>query len=167
MFNSLFLAIRFLILIFSDHKHVALENVALRHLSVANYSIALNCRGFFEFDITSRLRHDFYNFSHRWNDRFSIQKTSFLFMDLLRDLQSEIEQRGLTGAGKADTLALRSRFTYTPSGFRRLVRPSLTSLINQRKRSTLLPVCCRKVSGKGRKSPENSARKILNPMKSM
>jgi len=33
-------------------------------------------------------------------------------MDLLRDLQSEIEQRGLTGAGKADTLALRSRFRY-------------------------------------------------------
>ena len=33
-------------------------------------------------------------------------------MDLLRDLQSEIEQRGLTEAGQADTLALRSRFTY-------------------------------------------------------
>ena len=33
-------------------------------------------------------------------------------MDLLRDLQSEIEQRGLTGVWKADTLALRSRFTY-------------------------------------------------------
>ena len=33
-------------------------------------------------------------------------------MDLLRDLQWEIEQRGLTGAGKADTLALRSRFRY-------------------------------------------------------
>ena len=70
-------------------------------------------------------------------------------MDLLRDLQSEIEQRGLTGAGKADTLALRSRFTYTPIGFRRPVRPSLPSLINQRKPITLLPVCCRKESGKG------------------
>ena len=33
-------------------------------------------------------------------------------MDLLRDLQWEIEQRGLTGVGKADTLAMRSRFTY-------------------------------------------------------
>ena len=31
MLNSLFLAIRFLILIFSGHKHVALENIALRH----------------------------------------------------------------------------------------------------------------------------------------
>src|SRR5215831_9979652 len=31
MLNSLFLAIRFLILIFSGYKHVALENVALRH----------------------------------------------------------------------------------------------------------------------------------------
>src|SRR5690349_7159953 len=89
-------------------------------------------------------------------------------MGLLRDLQSEIEQRGLPeGAWKADTLALRSRFTYTPRGFRRLVRPSLTSLINQRKCSTPLPVCCRKESGKGRKSPENSARKPLNPMKSL
>jgi len=29
-----------------------------------------------------------------------------------------------------------------------------------------LPVCCRKESGKGRKSPENAARKILIPMKS-
>jgi hypothetical protein len=64
------------------------------------------------------------------NDRFSIQETSFPFIGLLRDLQSKIEQRGLTsGPGKADTLALRSRFTYTPSGFRRLLS-SLTSLIN-------------------------------------
>jgi len=31
MLNSLFLAIRFLILIFGGHKHVALENIALRH----------------------------------------------------------------------------------------------------------------------------------------
>src|SRR6516162_6773629 len=31
MLNSLFLAIRFLILIFSGHKQVALENIALRH----------------------------------------------------------------------------------------------------------------------------------------
>ena len=31
MLKSLFLAIRFLILIFSGHKHVALENIALRH----------------------------------------------------------------------------------------------------------------------------------------
>jgi hypothetical protein len=29
----------------------------------------------------------------------------------------------------------------------------------------LLPVCCRKEAGKRRKSPENSARKPLNPMK--
>jgi hypothetical protein len=35
------------------------------------------------------------------------------------------------------------------------------------KTGTLLPVCCRKESGKGRKSPENSARKPLNPMKSI
>jgi hypothetical protein len=31
MLNSLFLAIRFLILVFSGHKQVALENIALRH----------------------------------------------------------------------------------------------------------------------------------------
>src|SRR5499427_1441549 len=31
MLNSLFLAIRFLILVFSGHRHVALENIALRH----------------------------------------------------------------------------------------------------------------------------------------
>ena len=31
MLNSLVLAIRFLILVLSDHKQVALENVALRH----------------------------------------------------------------------------------------------------------------------------------------
>jgi hypothetical protein len=31
MLNSLLLAIRFLILVLSDHKQVALENVALRH----------------------------------------------------------------------------------------------------------------------------------------
>ena len=31
MLNSLLLAIRFLILVFSGHKQVALENVALRH----------------------------------------------------------------------------------------------------------------------------------------
>jgi hypothetical protein len=30
MFNSLLLAIRFLILVFSSHKQVALENIALR-----------------------------------------------------------------------------------------------------------------------------------------
>jgi hypothetical protein len=42
-------------------------------------------------------------------------------MGRLRNRQSEIKQRGFTGgAGKADTLALRSRFTYMPSGFRRL-----------------------------------------------
>jgi hypothetical protein len=35
------------------------------------------------------------------------------------------------------------------------------------KHGNLLPVCCRKESGKGRKSPENSARKPLIPMKSM
>src|SRR5215468_7322146 len=31
MLKSLFLAIRFLILVFSGHKQVALENIALRH----------------------------------------------------------------------------------------------------------------------------------------
>src|SRR6516164_2879960 len=31
MMNSLLLAIRFLILVFSGHKQVALENIALRH----------------------------------------------------------------------------------------------------------------------------------------
>ena len=31
MLNSLLLAIRFLILVFSGHKQVALENIALRH----------------------------------------------------------------------------------------------------------------------------------------
>jgi hypothetical protein len=31
MLNSLLLALRFLILVFSGHKHVALENAALRH----------------------------------------------------------------------------------------------------------------------------------------
>jgi hypothetical protein len=36
MLNSLLLAIRFLILIFSGHKQVALENVALRHLWLLN-----------------------------------------------------------------------------------------------------------------------------------
>jgi len=77
-------------------------------------------------------------------------------MDLLRNLKSEIEQRGLTGgAGKADTLALRSRFTYTPSGFRRLVRSSLTSLINQRKCSTPLPVL---LSKRVRKRAEKSGK---------
>ena len=34
MLNSLFLAIRFLILVFSGHKQVALENIALRQLAV-------------------------------------------------------------------------------------------------------------------------------------
>ena len=73
-------------------------------------------------------------------------------MDLLRDLQSAIEQRGLTGgAGKADTPALRSRFTYTPIGFRRHVRPALTSLINQRKSVT----CCRFVV---EKNPEKGGK---------
>src|SRR5215813_14966772 len=31
MLNSLLLAIRFLVLVFSGHRHVALENIALRH----------------------------------------------------------------------------------------------------------------------------------------
>jgi hypothetical protein len=31
MSNSLLLAIRFLILVLIDHKHVTLENIALRH----------------------------------------------------------------------------------------------------------------------------------------
>jgi hypothetical protein len=31
MLNSLLLAIRFLVLLFSGHKQVALENIALRH----------------------------------------------------------------------------------------------------------------------------------------
>jgi hypothetical protein len=36
MLNSVFLAVRFLILVFSGHKQFALENVALRHqLAVA------------------------------------------------------------------------------------------------------------------------------------
>jgi hypothetical protein len=36
-----------------------------------------------------------------------------------------------------------------------------------RKPLWLLPVCCRKEAGKGRKSPENSARKPLNLMESI
>ena len=35
MLNSLVLAIRFLILVFSGHKQVALENIALRHQLVS------------------------------------------------------------------------------------------------------------------------------------
>jgi hypothetical protein len=31
--------------------------------------------GVLKFEITIRLRHDFWNFPHRWNDRFSIQET--------------------------------------------------------------------------------------------
>ena len=89
-------------------------------------------------------------------------------MDLLRDLQSEIEQRGLTGA-EADTLALRSRFTYTPSGFRRLVRPSLTSLMSHRKPAR----CCRFVVEKnperaekcGKLGPQNIESNEINVMK--
>jgi hypothetical protein len=88
------------------------------------------------------------------------------FMGLLRDLQSEIEQRGLTGAGKGDTLPLQSRvhvYKWIPTA-----RQAVVDVLNKpAEMSTPLPVCCRKESGKGRKSPENSARKILIPMKSM
>ena len=52
-------------------------------------------------------------------------------MGLLRDLQSAIEQRGLTGgARKADTLALPSRFTYTPIGFT-TARPAVVDVLNK------------------------------------
>jgi hypothetical protein len=101
------------------------------------------------------------------NDRFSIQETSFSFMGLLRDLRSELEECSLTdGAEKVDTPASRSRLIMPQMEFRR-VRPVVDILINHGKRSTLLPVCCRKESGKGRKSPGISARKMLIPMKSI
>jgi len=70
------------------------------------------------------------------------------------------------GAGKVDTAASRSWLIMRQMEFRR-VRPAVGILINHGTLSTLLPVCCRKESGKGRKSPENSARKPLNPMKSI
>ena len=73
-------------------------------------------------------------------------------MGLLRDLQTEIEQRGLTGgAWKADTLALRSRFMYTPREFRRFVRPSLTSLINSGNAARRCRFVVEKNTGKGGK----------------
>ena len=86
-------------------------------------------------------------------------------MDLLRDLQSEIEQRGLTGAGKADTLALRSRFRYKwiPTA-----RQALFDVLNKPAETQhVVAGLLSKRIRKGRKSPENSARKPLNPMKSI
>ena len=100
-----------------------------------------------------------------WNDRFSIQETSFFFMGLLRDLHSELGACSLTNEA-VETAASRSSLIMRQMEFRR-VRPVVDILINHGKGSRLLPVCCRKEYGKGRKSPENLARKPLNPMKSI
>jgi hypothetical protein len=100
-----------------------------------------------------------------WIERFSIQEASFFFMGLLRDLQSGIEQRGLTGgAWESGDASIAITVDVCSNGFRQAV---VDVLNKPAKTGTLLPICCRKEPGKVRKSPENAARKPLNPMKSM
>jgi hypothetical protein len=71
-------------------------------------------------------------------------------MGLLRDLQSSIEQRGLTGGDRESGHASIAITDVCGNGFG-LVRPSLTSLINQRKPAR----CCRFVA---EKNPERGGK---------